>query len=188
MWLAATVRWILCSAFVPRKDVTPNTIAEAHRFITKNANILVHQLKMSVIPEGTRCAGIYALLVTCFINGAATSANATKDLLLVASMFWVSTSEIEKATRIAFCLECQCDNCPKWKPKQTFYLEYFLREFLYQDQPMNEDRKRAYVRWKIHLTVQSVKHVSNGCLNLFENFQVWKSFMKKRLLLRTNRH
>jgi hypothetical protein len=72
----------------PRKDVTPNTIAEAHRFITKNANILVHQLKMSVIPEGTRCAGIYTpYYVTCFINGAATSANATKDLLLVASMF-----------------------------------------------------------------------------------------------------
>jgi hypothetical protein len=62
---------------LPRKDVTPNTIAEAHRFI-KNANILVHQLKMSVTPKGTRCAGI---------NGAATSANATKDLLLVASMF-----------------------------------------------------------------------------------------------------
>jgi hypothetical protein len=46
----------------PRKDVTPNTIAEAHRFITKNANILVHQLKMSVIPEGTLRWYIYALL------------------------------------------------------------------------------------------------------------------------------
>jgi hypothetical protein len=57
----------------PRKDVTPNTIAEAHRFITKNANILVHQLKMSVT-QGTRCAGIYTpYYVTCFINGAATS-------------------------------------------------------------------------------------------------------------------
>jgi hypothetical protein len=49
----------------PRKDVTPNTIAEAHRFITKNANILVHQLKMSVKPEGTRCAGIYT--PTCYM-------------------------------------------------------------------------------------------------------------------------
>jgi hypothetical protein len=37
---------------LPRKDVTPNTIAEAHRFITKNANILVHQLKMSVTQKG----------------------------------------------------------------------------------------------------------------------------------------
>jgi hypothetical protein len=45
-----------------RKDVTPNTIAEAHRFISKNANILVHQLKMSVIQRDTLHWYIYALL------------------------------------------------------------------------------------------------------------------------------
>jgi hypothetical protein len=67
-----------------------NTIAEAHRFISKNANILVHQLKMSVTTQRDTLHW-YALYVTCFINGAATSANATKDLLLVAAAFF-STS------------------------------------------------------------------------------------------------
>jgi hypothetical protein len=36
---------------LPQKDVTPTTIEEAQRFIT-NANILVHQLQMSVTPKG----------------------------------------------------------------------------------------------------------------------------------------
>jgi hypothetical protein len=35
---------------LPQKDVTPTTIDEAQRFI-KNANILVHQLQMSVTPK-----------------------------------------------------------------------------------------------------------------------------------------
>jgi hypothetical protein len=36
---------------LPQKDVTPTAITEAHQFI-KNANLLVHQLQMSVTPTG----------------------------------------------------------------------------------------------------------------------------------------
>jgi hypothetical protein len=48
---AGAVRWIICSAFVASENVTPTAIAEARQFI-KNANILVHQLQMSVTPKG----------------------------------------------------------------------------------------------------------------------------------------
>ena len=44
---------------LPQKDVTPTTITEAQQFI-KHANILVHQLQMSVTPKGH-----VALVHTC---------------------------------------------------------------------------------------------------------------------------
>jgi hypothetical protein len=76
-----------------------------------------------------RCAGTYTpYYVTCFINGAATSANATKDLRLLLACFESLLVRLRKQPGLhSFGVPVRI--VLNENQNRHFYLEYFLREF-----------------------------------------------------------